>query len=141
MFKSTVRKWVRRSENGADAPSIPSTVLPPSPPTVLPHSGQHPASLSDVPRIFVIGAGSRGVAYARAIAQPPPGVEYVKAIVVGVAEPNEGKRKRFAERYMPLSELKFNDWRQMVTEDGKRKIAEAKVDGMFICKYLSNPVL
>lgn len=95
-------------------------------------------SLSDVPRIVIIGAGARGVAYTRAITQPPPEVECVRAVVVGVAEPNDGKRRRFVEKYMQQSEdvsLEFNDWRQMVTEDGKRRVAEVNVDGMFICKF------
>ena len=135
-FNSILRKVVQGPEKSADAPPSSSTVLPPS--------CQHPASLSDVPRLFIIGAGARGVAYARAVAQPPPGVESVRAAVVGVAEPNDGKRRRFVERYIQISEgdsLEFNDWRQMVTEDGKRRVAEAKVDGMFICRYLPNPAL
>ena len=100
-------------------------------------------SLPDAPHLFIIGAGARGTAYASAITQPPPGVEHVKAIVVGVAEPSDGKRRRFVERYMQPSEgvsLEFNDWRQMITEDGKRRVAEVRVDGMLICKYLTNLV-
>ena len=134
-FKSILRKVVQGSENSADAQPSSSTVLPPS--------GQHQVSPPDAPHLFIIGAGARGAAYASAITQPPSGLEHVRAIVVGIAEPSDGKRRRFAERYMQPSEgvsLEFNDWRQMITEDGKRRVAEVRVDGMLICKHLANLV-
>ena len=76
-------------------------------------------------------------------------------MVVGVAEPNDGKRRRFVERYMgirgqsvegqqvpvgnqaqvPIVQAVFSDWKEIVTEEGKKLIAEVGVDGMVICKF------
>ena len=62
--------------------------------------------------------------------------------MVGVAEPHEGKRTRFIERYISRGGGKkdvlavFESWREMVTEEGKEKVREAGVDGIMVCTFL-----
>lgn len=60
-------------------------------------------------------------------------------VIVGIAEPAEGQRRRFLKKYVfgPDEEkLEFSDWREMVTEEGKRRVAKVGVDGMLVCKSL-----
>lgn len=107
--------------------------------SVPPPSSKPPPPPADAPRILVIGAGSRGCAYAGSIVYPPhniPAEDIVRGIIVGVAEPDDGKRRRFLERCLLYTDkgLEFSDWREMVTEEGKRRVAEVGVDGIFICE-------
>ncbi|KAF8462956.1 hypothetical protein BDZ91DRAFT_321471 [Kalaharituber pfeilii] len=104
------------------------------------------------PRILVIGAGSRGCVYANALTHPPPNVnpeDIVSGVVVGVAEPDEGKRRRFISNYVLKGGsakadqslktedgedyLEFRDWKEMITEEGKQMINKVGVDGVLIC--------
>ena len=92
------------------------------------------------PRILIIGAGSRGRAYARAIASSCNG------IVTAVAEPDEYKRKHFGSTFIwaehePADGACFDDWRGFISyETQRRERAEAGdtsvppgVDAAFVC--------
>jgi predicted dehydrogenase len=91
------------------------------------------------PRILIIGAGSRGNSYARAIVQSTNGV------VASVAEPIASKRKHLGQRYIwglesPREGEEFEDWRDFVEWETDRRAREAKgedvpkpVDGVFVC--------
>ncbi|KAK5290547.1 hypothetical protein LTR16_002543 [Cryomyces antarcticus] len=91
------------------------------------------------PRILIIGAGSRGDAYARAVSQS------TKGVVVAVADPIAFKRKELGRKYIwadehPRPEQEFTDWRMFISwEKQRRKDASAGhktapgVDGVFIC--------
>lgn len=94
------------------------------------------------PRFIVIGAGSRGNAYARAVKTTTPGV------IHAVAEPHEFKRREFGRNYIwdadgsPIEGQEFSDWREWVQwETERRKKAGSApeqatplgVDGVFIC--------
>lgn len=97
------------------------------------------SSKSSPPRILIIGAGSRGNAYASAIHQATAGV------VAAVAEPNNFKRKQLGTRYIwehrdPIAGQEFRDWREfLVYEQARREKAgrgeqvEEGIDGAFIC--------
>ncbi|KAI9832941.1 MAG: hypothetical protein M1819_003971 [Sarea resinae] len=104
-------------------------------------SQTHPSPSSNGgPRILVIGAGSRGNAYARAIAESTNG------IVAAVAEPIASKRQELGRRYIwgetgqsgPGQE--FEDWAQFLEyeEDRRRRKARGEdvpegVDGVLVC--------
>ncbi|KAJ5748411.1 uncharacterized protein N7511_010107 [Penicillium nucicola] len=97
-------------------------------------------------RFLVIGAGSRGNAYARAVTTATPGV------IHAVAEPHSFKRSEFGRNYIwnhdtPSEGQQFADWREWVIWETKRR-AQAQahsdgthangsippgVDGVFIC--------
>jgi predicted dehydrogenase len=94
---------------------------------------------SNPPRILIIGAGSRGNAYARATDRSTNG------IVVAVAEPITYKRKRLGETYIwgkngPSEGQEFEDWKNFLAwEQGRREKAAngdsvpEGVDAVFIC--------
>ena len=98
-----------------------------------------PTMSANPPRILIIGAGSRGNAYARATESSTNG------IVVAVAEPVAYKRKRMGESYIwgkngPSEGQAFEDWREFLTyEQGRRqKTANGHtvpegVDAVFVC--------
>lgn len=91
------------------------------------------------PRILIIGAGSRGNAYARSIALSK------LATVASVAEPIPFKRRDLGRKYIwkeqqPEAHQEFTDWRQFLQyEEKRRKLAAAGenvvdgVDAAFIC--------
>lgn len=91
------------------------------------------------PRILIIGAGSRGNAYACAIALSN------LASVTAVTEPIPFKRKDLGRKYIwkedqPEAHQEFIDWRQFLQyEEKRRKLAAAGenvvegVDAAFIC--------
>ncbi|KAK3679397.1 hypothetical protein LTR78_000958 [Recurvomyces mirabilis] len=94
------------------------------------------------PHFLVIGAGSRGTAYAAALIRSGLGV------VAAIAEPIAFKRNQFAEAYIPNdvrhhaeASYSFNDWHDfLVYEEQRRKDANANpsdvlpgVDGVFVC--------
>ncbi|KAJ5493243.1 hypothetical protein N7539_001989 [Penicillium diatomitis] len=120
--------------------------------TTSPSSGQR------APLFIVIGAGSRGNAYARAVKTTTAGV------VHAVAEPHEFKRREFGQKFIwgagnsPQEGQEFADWREWLRweterrkratapnalraddEDMKSPSVEAQrsnpggVDGVFIC--------
>jgi predicted dehydrogenase len=91
------------------------------------------------PRILIIGAGSRGNAYARATGQSTNG------IVVAVAEPIVYKRKQLGEKYIwgklgPTEGQEFEDWKAFLAWEQERRARAANgedvpegVDAVFIC--------
>lgn len=94
------------------------------------------------PRFLIIGAGSRGHAYAAAVLRSG------LATVAAIAEPVAFKRQEFASTYIrPASkssyqpEQEFNDWQSFLSyEQTRRKGASAGnprtasgVDGVFVC--------
>ncbi|KAI5837250.1 hypothetical protein DFP73DRAFT_568849 [Morchella snyderi] len=87
------------------------------------------SSSTTVPRIFIIGAGSRGSAYAWAIKTCTPGT------IVGVAEPVEFKRDLFASKHaLDVSAgLVFEDWKQMIATEEARDKLKREVDGICVC--------
>ena len=90
-------------------------------------------------RFLVVGAGSRGNSYARALQDSGLGV------VAAVADPIVFKRKQFGARYIwgsfgPHTGQDFADWRDFVKYEQQRRDDEAagldvapKIDGAFIC--------
>jgi len=102
----------------------------------LPQDGTPSTSL---PRILIIGAGSRGTAYARSVSQSG------KGIVAAVAEPIDYKRNLLGSKYIwpgtaPQLEHAFVHWRDFVKwEVQRRKDATAGltvspgIDAVFIC--------
>lgn len=87
------------------------------------------------PRILIIGAGSRGHTYARAIAAHP-----TRGRVVGIAEPVAYKRDEFTRRYRGPDTgtdskssasgfLVLSDWQEILTHPG----VPGGVDGFAIC--------
>ncbi|KAJ5287654.1 Oxidoreductase N-terminal [Penicillium angulare] len=100
------------------------------------------SSTKRVSRFLVIGAGSRGNAYARAVTRTTPGN------VHAVAEPHPFKRREFGRNYIwgaegtPSKGQEFTDWRDWLAwETERRKQASQSgddtiplgVDGVFIC--------
>lgn len=74
---------------------------------------------SDGKVTFIIaGAGERGTTYATLIGKHP------QAEVVGVAEPNEFRRKRLAEDHNIPSDNVFTDWKELA---GRDKFADAVI--------------
>lgn len=122
---------------------------PQPPPADIPVSTGIPSTTTEsrAPRFIVIGAGSRGNAYARAVKTTTPGV------IHAVAEPHDFKRREFGRNYIwgaegpPDEGQEFPDWREWVRwEIERRKKAGSNnssgaeqdapplgVDGVFIC--------
>ncbi|KAL5612333.1 uncharacterized protein BROUX77_002489 [Berkeleyomyces rouxiae] len=79
-------------------------------------------------RFLVVGAGSRGTAYAKAIQSATAGV------VAAVAEPDAYKRRRFGERFIwgsggaASAGQAFADWREFVVFEQSRQDALAAVE-------------
>ncbi|EKD13190.1 uncharacterized protein L3040_002992 [Drepanopeziza brunnea f. sp. 'multigermtubi'] len=91
------------------------------------------------PRLLIIGAGSRGTAYARATGASTNG------IIVAVAEPVAYKRKLLGDTYIwgkagPSDGQEFEGWKQFLTWEQERRAKAARgedvpeaIDGVFIC--------
>ncbi|KAH7045835.1 streptomycin biosynthesis protein StrI [Macrophomina phaseolina] len=90
------------------------------------------------PRIIIIGAGSRGHAYASAI------TTHTAAIIAAVAEPVAFKRDEFVATYIaPFQEQgrqqahphAFSDWREYVAweTERRRRGGEEGIDAAFVC--------
>lgn len=98
-----------------------------------------PAMSANPPRLLIIGAGSRGNAYAEATAEATNG------IIVAVAEPIQYKRKRLGETFIwgkagPSEGQEFEDWKAFLKYEEERRVKLSKgeqvpegVDGVFIC--------
>lgn len=99
-------------------------------------------SISDAreqPRFLIIGAGSRGNSYARALQDSKLGV------VAAVADPIAFKRKQLGRRYIwpssaPQDGQEFGGWKEYVAYEHQRRADEAagistppKIDAAFIC--------
>lgn len=91
------------------------------------------------PRLLIIGAGSRGNAYARAVVDSGLGV------VAAIAEPIEFKRRYLGSQYIwrndePKPEQSFDSWKDFLDFEIQRRKDEAAgipvlpgIDGAFIC--------
>jgi len=84
-----------------------------------------PPKPDNSPRILIIGAGSRGRAYARSI------VTATNGTVVGVAEPDEYKRRRLVQECNIPDELVFTSWAELVGEH--KGLVMSRVDGVCVC--------
>jgi hypothetical protein len=114
----------------ADSPVDDGDCLPAPP---------RPAMSANPPRLLIIGAGSRGNAYARATAESTNG------ITIAVAEPIAYKRKQLGEKYIwgkagPAEGQEFEDWRAFLKWELQRREKANRgedvpvgVDGAFIC--------
>lgn len=92
-------------------------------------------------RFLVIGAGSRGNAYARAVTTSTP------ACIHAVAEPHAFKRAEFGRKYIwgekgrPADGQEFSDWREWLEWETARRKQQSRgpdgggggVDGVFVC--------
>lgn len=91
------------------------------------------------PRLLIIGAGSRGNAYARAVVDSGLGV------VAAVAEPIDFKRRLLGSKYIwpqgkPAAEQEFSNWTQFLRYEQQRRKDESAgipvspgIDGVFVC--------
>lgn len=100
-----------------------------------------PAFSANPPRVLIIGAGSRGHAYACAVSTSCNG------IVVAVAEPDDFKRDEFRRTLMPevgggshAEGTTFRDWREFVDYETRRRArlqagedVPPGVDAAFVC--------
>lgn len=99
-------------------------------------------TLANPPRILIIGAGSRGAAYADAT------TACSNAVIAVVCEPNDFKRAEFVQRYMrsqdgndaakPEQKNSFKDWREWREYEVQRRqrgdsAGEKGVDAVFVC--------
>ena len=94
---------------------------------------------SDPPKLLIIGAGSRGNAYARAVSESTSG------LIHAVAEPIRQKREALGQKYTwglnkPSEGQSFGDWKEYVQYEQKRRSRKEAgvsvstgVDGVFIC--------
>jgi predicted dehydrogenase len=94
------------------------------------------------PRFLVIGAGSRGNAYARAVTNA------TNAVIHAVADIDPFKRREFGRKYIwgnasqPKKGQEFGDWREWLEYELERRRhppsldgdhADSGVDGVFVC--------
>ncbi|KAF1932555.1 NAD(P)-binding protein [Didymella exigua CBS 183.55] len=91
------------------------------------------------PRVMVIGAGSRGTAYAEAA------LEGTNAIIAAVCEPTHSKREAFGKRFIWHGKLPaqpgehFSTWQQWVEWEEENRQCEAHgeggptIDVVFVC--------
>ena len=88
-------------------------------------------------RFLVIGAGSRGSAYAKAV------LSVTDSAITAVAEPDAFKRTAFGRKYIwgprgatePSADEAFSGWKEWVDWESNRMVSGLKkhVDGVFIC--------
>jgi predicted dehydrogenase len=100
---------------------------------------ERPAMSESPPRFLVIGAGSRGNSYARAMRDSTNG------FCVAVAEPIPFKRQQFGRNFIwgkndPSEGQEFSDWTEFLKFELERRKRAADgesvpegVDGVFIC--------
>lgn len=124
-MSSIIKKMLRKSTPPQSQPPATSSPQPGSANTAS--SGKPPNS----PRILIIGGGSRGSAYARAIHLSTVGT------VVGIAEPIEYKRNLFVSKYsidaLAENSFVFSSWTQIVETDEVKEKIKREVDGICIC--------
>jgi predicted dehydrogenase len=119
---------------------------PQLPPADIPAVSTSAPSTPQQLRFLVIGAGSRGNAYARAVTTATPGT------IHAVAEPHPFKRREFGRNYIwgqgsAKEGQEFADWREWIQWETKRRAdavgdgsagtagpaGPSGVDGVFIC--------
>ncbi|KAF2687547.1 NAD(P)-binding protein [Lentithecium fluviatile CBS 122367] len=96
-------------------------------------------TFTNPPRILIIGAGSRGTAYARATQ------DSTNSIITAVCEPIAYKRKEFGRKFIwgdaqPQPHQEFGDWKTWVEYEKYRRLKEGNgeevekgVDAVFVC--------
>jgi hypothetical protein len=97
-------------------------------------------TFTDPPRVLIIGAGSRGAAYAKAT------LSSTNSAIVAVCEPNDYKRAAFGRRFIwgDAEEVKdyqaFRDWKDWKEYEVKRREQEKAghqvekgIDAVFVC--------
>lgn len=96
-------------------------------------------ALSTAPRFLVIGAGSRGHAYARAVTASTDG------LIAAVAEPDTFKVKEFGQAYIwrdgqPREGQAFSNWQDFIDWELQRRAgtieqnaSQLPITGVFIC--------
>ena len=109
----------------APRPASQNINIPKAPDCKLPITAPN-APMKEPARIFVIGAGSRGHAYAKAIAKHSHG----HGAIVGVAEPLPYKRREFQRLFGIADSLVFSSWSEFVTAG---EAVKKKVDGVCVC--------
>lgn len=141
---SSLKKLIFSTKaEGDQKPSAPSPAAKPATSgddaTIEPPP--RPAMSASPPRVLIIGAGSRGCAYADAIESSCNGV------VVAVAEPDPYKRDRFGRSRIwgatgsPGEGAQFDGWRDYVSYEKRRRERAAGgeegvppgVDAVFVC--------
>jgi predicted dehydrogenase len=117
------------SNDGATVPKQPMWELPPP----------NPPKSKNPPRILIVGAGSRGGAFGRAIYSSTNGC------VAAVAEPIDFKRRAFGRKHIwglgePREGEEFTGWKEFMEWELRRRerAREGKdvpegVDGVFVC--------
>jgi predicted dehydrogenase len=98
-----------------------------------------PALSINPARVLIIGAGSRGNAYAKAV------VKSTNGLVAAVADPLTFKRQLLGSKYIwkdgsPREDQEFNDWREFIAYEHSRRARAIRgdnvpvgVDGVFVC--------
>ncbi|KAF2200699.1 streptomycin biosynthesis protein StrI [Delitschia confertaspora ATCC 74209] len=136
------------NSNGTSPDATPNSVTPQAPPnneTAYTESPPH-LDFTNPPLVLVIGAGSRGTAYAGAL------LSCSNAIVACVAEPIASKRSSFAKKYIyepqaessprlkDSGEAEFSDWKQWIKYERVRREREKAgekvqrgIDAVFVC--------
>lgn len=106
--------------------------------TRLPPPEKPPTSASP-PRLLIIGAGSRGNAYAKAIEPSTNGICVAVCDPLKVARRNLGRQYIWGDRE-PVEGEEFEDWNDFVEWESMRREKEARgeivpegIDGVFIC--------
>ncbi|KAH8889484.1 NAD(P)-binding protein [Thozetella sp. PMI_491] len=108
--------------------------------TAQPYFPPPPPMSPNPPRLVIIGAGSRGRAYARAITRSCNG------LVVAVVEPDNYKRTHFGKTFIwgaeaPAEGACFRDWRDFISYEKQRRDRADNgyddtppgVDAAFVC--------
>jgi predicted dehydrogenase len=133
-------------------PNVPASAAPTAAPAVTttpasltstasmwePPARAPPAPAPDAPRVLVVGAGSRGLAYA--LATEAAGLARISA----VAEPRAALRAQFGARFVwgadggaPADGQEFDGWEAWVTWEAARRAAggraEDGVEVAFVC--------
>jgi predicted dehydrogenase len=133
-IKSTLSKVLKNaigqnSNNEKTVPKQPVWELPPP----------NPPKSKNPPRILIVGAGSRGRAFGRAIYGSSNGC------VAAVAEPIDFKRKSFGRQYIwgleePREGEEFAGWKEFMEWELQRRERAKRgeevpegVDGVFVC--------
>lgn len=98
-----------------------------------------PKKQASLPKVLIIGAGSRGNAYATPICSSG------NAVIYAVAEPVFSKRQRFGKKHVwheqkPRSGQEFQTWQEFLDYEQNRRVraaggelVEEGVDAAFIC--------
>ncbi|KAG7001927.1 hypothetical protein G7Y79_00030g064600 [Physcia stellaris] len=120
--------------------ALAEEMSPPQNGVHLKHGGTtSPIKTVSSPRFLIIGAGSRGNAYARAVTESTPG------IIAAVAEPIRSKRETLGRKYIWQNtkasvDQSFETWQSFLSYETHRRqrqdAGEAVtpgIDGVFIC--------